>query len=116
MRIYKILGILLLIAGIGLILGSNYIAEQVAEGKLKIESGQKFVDKENWLFKQTPVTKPIGNIFTKGQQKQIDEGSAMASSYETLSTNLKYGGMVLIGLGIVAEIVSIRKRRKARKK
>jgi hypothetical protein len=103
----KILGIILVVIGIGLIISSNYISHQVTEGKKKIESGQKVVDTETWLFSQNKISKEIGKTFTKGQQKQIDEGSQMAQDYEMLSNSMKYGGIALISLGIILELFAL---------
>jgi hypothetical protein len=43
MKMLRIIGILILVAGIAAILFSNYITTQVKEGKLKITQGEQKV-------------------------------------------------------------------------
>ena len=54
-KVLRIVGILVVIAGIGCIFFSHYITTQVNEGKIKIEKGQKSVDQSSGLFFFKPL-------------------------------------------------------------
>jgi hypothetical protein len=106
MKILRILGILVLIAGIGCIFFSHYITNQVNEGKIKIEKGQKSVDQTNSLFSSNPVSKQVGKGLTSSSQKKINEGKEDVSYYEQLAQNLQTGGIVAIIVGAGISIFS----------
>lgn len=96
----KISGILLVIIGITMYLMSNYIADQVYQGKKQIASAQQKVDIANGLFSQSPYTKGIGGAITSSGQKQINEGKNQVSEYELLANRLHIGGVVIFIAGI----------------
>jgi hypothetical protein len=102
MKMLRILGIIILIAGIGCIFGSNYITNQVNEGKIKIEKGQKTVDESNSLFSSNPVTKQVGKGLTSSSQKKINAGKEQVSYYEQMAETLKICGIVgiIVGAGM----------------
>lgn len=106
----KIVGIVLIVVGAVMLFFSNYIAEQVASGKLQIEEGQRKVDSANSLFSESKYTKPVGKMFTGSGQRRIDAGQAEVDKYESMSNNLKIGGIVLIVIGAGLLLFS-RKRR-----
>ncbi|PIS02704.1 MAG: hypothetical protein COT85_01350 [Chlamydiae bacterium CG10_big_fil_rev_8_21_14_0_10_42_34] len=106
----KILGILSIIIGGAMLLFSDYIAEQVAEGRLQIRQGQQSVDTVDSLFSQSKYTKPFGQAFTGSAQRKIDAGKAEADKYETLSGQLKIGGIILIVVGIGLFFIGGRKK------
>lgn len=114
-KVLRIVGILVVIAGIGCIFFSNYITTQVNEGKIKIEKGQKKMDQSSGLFSSNPYTKPLGKGITSSGQKKIDEGKQQVAHYEELAGTLKIGGIVGIivgaGLVIVSFFVGSNKRR-----
>ncbi|MCX6991145.1 MAG: hypothetical protein NTX49_08810 [Chlamydiae bacterium] len=91
----KISGILLVVIGVAMYLMSNYIADQVFQGKNQIASAQQKVDIANGLFSQSPYTKGIGGAVTSSGQKQIDEGKSQVSQYELLANRLHTGGVVI---------------------
>ncbi len=95
----RIIGILLVLAGITLILTSNYISNQVEAGKEQISSAQEKVDKGSSLFSLSPYTKDVGQEITGSAQKKIDEGKLQVIQYETLAGKLKIGGIALIVVG-----------------
>ena len=95
----KISGIILAIIGIAMYLTSNYIADQVFEGKNQIASAQQKVDIANGLFSQSPYTKGIGGAVTSSGQKQIDEGKEQVSQYELLANRLHTAGVVIFIAG-----------------
>ena len=66
----RILGILILLCGIAMILGSVYIKQRVAEGKMQISSAQNKVNQGNSLFSLNPVSKEIGKGVTGSAQKR----------------------------------------------
>ncbi len=114
-KVLRIVGILVVIAGIGCIFFSNYITTQVNEGKIKIEKGQQKIDQSSGLFSSNPYTKPLGKGITSSGQKKIDEGKQQVSYYEGLAATLKTSGIVGIivgaGLVIVSFFVGSNKRR-----
>ncbi|MBS0605159.1 MAG: hypothetical protein JSS60_09030 [Verrucomicrobia bacterium] len=102
MKIARVLGILIIIAGIASILFSNYIMEQVAEGKIKIEKGEKAIKQGNQLFSLNPVAKEVGKGLTDSAQKKINEGQQQVAYYENLAQTLKTAGIagIVVGAGI----------------
>ncbi len=110
MKGQKILGIALIVIGAGLLLFSDYIATQVAEGKLKIERAQSQVDTTESLFSVSKYTKPVGKTFTGSAQKRIDAGQSQVDYYEGLSNNLKIGGIVLIVIGAALLFIGRKKK------
>lgn len=106
----RIFGILLVLAGVALVLTSNYISNQVEAGKEQINSAQDKVDKGNSLFSMSPYTKDVGEQITGSAQKKIDEGKLQVIQYETLAGKLKIGGIALIIVGLLF-IIFGRKRR-----
>ena len=102
----RILGILILIAGIASILFSNYITEQVLQGKAKVKQGEKAVSQGNQLFSLNPLTKSVGQNLTNPMQKKINEGKETIAHYEQLAQTLKVGGIVGIVVGAGLIIVS----------
>lgn len=110
MSTQKIIGIALIVVGAVMLFFSNYIAEQVASGKLQIQAGQKQVDSANSLFSVTPATEPVGKMFTGSGQRRIDRGQAEVDKYESMSNNLKIGGIVLIVIGAGVLFISRKKK------
>ena len=105
----RILGILLAVVGVGLIVFSGYISDQVAEGRQKISSAQKSVNKGQSLFDSDPVAKQVGKGLFGGAQKQIDEGRREADSYDALASQLRIAGIVAIAIGGLVFFLSRRK-------
>jgi hypothetical protein len=101
MNLRRILAIIALIIGLGLIGFSQYIKAEVAEGKQEIAGAQKSVDQGNSLFSLSPYTKDAGKILTDPAQKKIDEGKADVAHYATLSDQLEIGGIALSLLGLI---------------
>lgn len=92
-------GIILVIIGIVMFFMSNYIAQQVEEGKGQVSSAQKKVDQGNSLFSQNRVTKEIGKGMTGSAQKKIDAGKLEIAKYEGIAGWLHMGGIVVVILG-----------------
>ncbi|MBS0615875.1 MAG: hypothetical protein JSR58_04920 [Verrucomicrobia bacterium] len=106
----RILGIILVLGGVALLLVSNYIANQVEQGKEQISSAQKKVDQGNSLFSMSPYTKDVGEQITGSAQKKIDAGQQEVIQYETLAGQLKIGGIVVLVVGLLFVIFG-RKRK-----
>ncbi len=104
MNLKRILGIIILIAGISMYLFSNYITEQVHAGKNKISKAQKQINQANTLFSLNPVAKEVGKQVTDAGQEKIKEGEQQVQSYEQMAHRLYVGGIaaVILGAGIVA--------------
>jgi hypothetical protein len=115
MKILRILGIVVMVAGIACIFFSNYITNQVNEGKIKIEKGQKTVDKSNSLFSTNPYTKPIGKGITSSGQKKINAGKEEVAYYEQLARTLQISGIVGIIVGAALTIFSFFGQRKKKR-
>ncbi|MEN9654929.1 MAG: hypothetical protein RL235_1041 [Chlamydiota bacterium] len=105
----SIAGIIVAAIGGACLLFSDYIAEQVLEGQQQIDKAEKGVSVGKKLFSVTPVSEPVGGVFTRGAQKKIDAGKQEVAKYTEISRNLKIGGLVLLAVGGVIIILS-RKR------
>lgn len=108
----RIFGSIVLIAGIVLLFFSNYIAQQVEEGKAKIENAQQSVDTGNALFSLDPNTKAVGQVLTSPAQQQINEGKGQVKYYSQLAYNLHQYGQIAIGLGIALIVLGFILKRK----
>ena len=96
----KITGLVVIIVGAALLLFSDYIAQEVAEGREQIQQGQQSVDTLDSLFSQSQYTKSVGKTFTGSAQKRIDRGNREVAKYGALSNQLQIGGIILIVVGI----------------
>jgi hypothetical protein len=103
MKMLRIIGILILVAGIAAILFSNYITTQVKEGKLKITQGEQKVNKGKQLFSLSPATKEVGGALTQSADKKIQEGKEQVGYYEQLASELQIGGIIgcIVGAGLI---------------
>lgn len=103
MKKSRIFGVLFIVGGIASILLSNYISEQVKEGKIKIERSQKTVDEGSKLFSLNPKAKEVGKELTDSAQKKIDRGKVDVAHYTRLSHILMISGIaaVLVGAGLI---------------
>lgn len=101
MKSKRILGILIALAGVVMILFSNYITGQVEEGKGRISSAESTVEQGNKLFSVTPESKAVGKAITGSAEKRIAEGKEQVSAYEELAKWLKIGGIGAIILGAI---------------
>ncbi len=110
MNTKKIIGIALIVVGAVMLFFSNYIAEQVSSGRMQIQQAQSQVDTTDSLFSQTKYTKPVGNIFTGSAQKKIDAGQADVDKYQSMSNNLKIGGIILIIIGAAVLFIPMKRR------
>lgn len=99
MKKKMIASIAIVVVGVVSLLFSDYIAKQVAAGKLEIQSGERQLKTADSVFSMSRYTKPVGKSITGSGQKKIDAGNAEIDRYETLSGRLKIGGIILIALG-----------------
>lgn len=100
MKVGKILGVILVIAGVVLLYFSHYINTQVAEGRSEISTGQSQVDTTTNLFSVTPVSKEVGKQFTGSAQSRIDAGTIEAARYAEYANWLMIGGIISIVAGV----------------
>ncbi len=115
MKILRILGILILVAGIACIFFSNYITNQVNEGKIKIEKGEQTVGQTNKLFSLSPYSKPIGDQLSSSGQKKIEAGKKDIAYYEQLTQTLRVSGIaaIIVGAGMtIGSFFGSRKKRR----
>jgi uncharacterized protein YjeT (DUF2065 family) len=105
----KIFGTALIVIGALMVMGSHYIADQVAQGKIKIYRAQQQVDTANTLFNQSEYTKPVGGMITGGAQRKINEGKAQVTEYESLAQSLQIVGVICIAAGV--GVLFIKRRR-----
>jgi len=115
MRSMRIFGFVIIIAGIAALLFANYINEQVAQGKVKIDRAEKTVDKTQGLFSGNPVSEGVGKGLTGGAQKKIDAGKDEVAKYEKISSLLQTGGVIAIIVGAGMVVVSFFGRKKGRR-
>ena len=116
MKIVRTFAVLFIIGGIAAILMSNYITEQVNEGKIKIAKGEKSVDQGNQLFSLNPYTKQLGQNMTNSAQKKINAGKDQVAEYQQLAQSLMTGGIIAIVVGGVMMIYSFVSSNKNRKR
>lgn len=95
----KTLAIAVMILGALLLLLSNYIAKQVAAGRVEIAHGQQKVNQVNSLFSVSKYTQPVGKELTKSGQRKINAGAAEADQYERIARQLQIGGVIVIAIG-----------------
>ena len=107
----KVFGVLVALCGVGLILFSIYIKNQVEGGKGQIASAQKKVDQSNSLFSMSPYTKGVGQELTGSAQKQINAGKEQVSYYENMATWSQVGGIALIVVGALIFFVGNKKKK-----
>ena len=102
MKLRKILGVIALLLGVGLISMSLYITSQVEEGQGKVSSAEKTVERGNDLFSLNPVTKGFGKGLSGSAQKKIDEAKSDIAQYTQYALWMKVIGIGLLILGAVA--------------
>lgn len=107
----RIFGIVLLLLGAGLLFFSNYIATQVAEGKLSIKNGQEQVDTLNSAFSQTQYTKPFGKFFTGGAEKKIEAGQVEVDKYERIANTINTIGIICLICGAAILILGFARKK-----
>ncbi len=100
MRIFlRVLGVLVVILGGSLFYFSNYIAEQVEEGKQQVVEGQKKVDTVRNFSALSPYTKDLGGMVADSGQKKIDAGKQDIHKYSQLANQLHLGGVIVVITG-----------------
>ncbi len=115
MKILRILGILVFIAGIVSILISNHINTEVKEGTLQVTQGEQKVDQANKLFGFNQTTQEVGKAVTSSSNKKIAAGKETIAYYKELAQELQTGGIIGCVAGVGIFIISFfgksRKRR-----
>lgn len=101
----RIIGIIILVIGIGLIGLSMYIQGRVEEGKGQISEAQRQVDTGTSLFNVHPITEEVGKELSRPAQKKINRARFEADQYAQMAHWLKIGGIVLIVIGVIAIII-----------
>lgn len=99
MKLLRILGLLILAAGIGCLFFASYITEQVNAGKAQINQGEQAVSKGNQLFSFNPVAQQVGKSVTNPIQKKINEGKETIAHYEHMAEMFYTGGIIGIIVG-----------------
>lgn len=86
-----------------MLFGSNYIAEQVEEGKARVQSAEKTMSTTSSILSLNPMTDQVGQSLNKSANQKIAKGKEDIAKYEALASKLQIAGIVLIiiGIGIV---------------
>ncbi len=110
MKTKRIIGIIILIAGLVMEGFSFYIKKQVAEGNIEIESAQSKLDRSQGLFGSNPVAKEFGKALTGSAQSKINQGRRDVDYYTRLANNLQIGGIICIVVGAGILVIGRKKR------
>lgn len=110
MNIKRILGVIILVAGIAMLFTSNYIMSQVEEGKVKIADAEQKVGTAKGLFSLSPVTKELSKGKLEEADSKIEAGKGEVAHYEKMAGQLQMGGYILLGIGIIVVIFGRKKR------
>ena len=105
----KVSGLVIAVVGVGSLLFSMYIKNEVAKGRGQIKDAQGKVDTGKGLFSLSPYTKDVGDALGSSAQKKIDEGKMQADAYEALAQWLQIGGIALIVIGAAVFLVPKKK-------
>lgn len=106
MKLIRILGIIILLAGLSSYFFAGYIATQVASGREQVASAEQNVDTLKDLSSLSPYTKGGGKIVADSAQKKIDAGNMDISKYQQLSDLLHQCGIIGSILGAILISVS----------
>lgn len=103
MKTRRIWGVICIIVGAVMLFFSHYIAQQVAEGRIQIQQGERTIKSTESIFGMSKYTKPIGETLTSSGKRRIAAGEQDIAKYSEIARNLKIGGIVLIivGLGLI---------------
>lgn len=109
----RIFGILIAVAGIVMILYSNYIFTQIGEGRGKIARAEKGMETGKSMFslapaevRDSPYAKEVGGYATSSIQEKIDSGKATIEEYERIANGLKWGGWAAVIIGALLFLFS----------
>lgn len=108
----KILGSILIVAGVALLAFCVYTKSEVAGGRAKISEAQGKVDRGKRLFSWNPCTRKIGEKLVEPAQDKIDEGSHEANYYSGVAHWCKWGGIALLIIGTGTLFLGRKKSRK----
>ncbi len=114
MTLKRILGLVVLIAGVAMLLVSNYITNQVEGGKEQIASGEKKVKQSESLFSMSPVAEEVGKGLTGSAKKKIAAGKEEIMRYEAMAEKLKIGGIVASALGVLLILLGGKRKSSSR--
>jgi uncharacterized membrane protein len=112
MNIKRVLGALIIVAGIVLLYISNYITQQINQGQEEIASAKKKINQGEQLFSFNPVAKEVGKGLTSGAKKQIRAGEETIAHYTQVADWCQKGGIGLIVLGAIVVIFGRSKKKK----
>ncbi len=112
MKSARIIGLIVLLAGIGSLMLSNYISNQVLEGKGQIAAGEKKVEQGKSLFQGDVVSEQMGKAITSGAEKKIARGKEEIAYYEQVAEMLHTGGLIasIVGVGILIYSFTMKKK------
>jgi hypothetical protein len=106
----KMIGLILLIGGLGMMAMSMYITSKVDEGKAKLHKAEKTVHEGSKLFSMTPATKELSEGLTSGVKEKFDDAHEQIVHYEAIANGMQYGGIAILVLG--AGMLLFRTKRK----
>jgi hypothetical protein len=96
-------GILSIILGILLIVGSFYIKSRVEEGRKQISQAESKISQGKQLFSLNPITKEVGKEMAASAEIKISDATQKANRYETIALLCQIGGVlfVIVGGGLI---------------
>ncbi len=99
MRLYKIIGILLIVGGIASFIFANYIRSQVDQGKHKVRKAQSAVNSANQVASGDPTLYLFSRTATGPIQKKINEGKKDIVYFQSLAKTLDVVGFIALVAG-----------------
>jgi len=106
----RIFGLLVIIAGVALMMFSNYLDGRLADADRQISDAKKKIQQGDQLFSLNPVSKEIGGAITGSAKQKVRSGEEEVAYYRRISMYSHNGGIALIVIGAVIVIFGRKKK------
>lgn len=97
----QIVGVVVAVFGIALLFAAHSIEVRLDDGREQISEAESQVKAGKKLFSVNPVTKDLGNrVLFNSADKKINKAKGEVGKYETIVSQLRMGGAILIVVGV----------------